>query len=80
MNKEPFDDKKIKKTNERAQNYVRYSAVGFQMMGIILVGVFGGYYLDRYLGWKFPLFTLLLSLLSIAAAMYFLFKETGRKT
>jgi len=76
----PLDKENLGKSKQRAQNYMRYSAVGFQMMGIILVGVYGGYSLDKYLEWKFPLFTLVLSLLSIAAAMYFLFKETGKKT
>ncbi len=80
MADDPLNEENLKKTKQRAQNYMRYSAVGFQMMGIILVGVYGGYSLDKYLEWKFPLFTLVLSLLSIAAAMYFLFKETGKKT
>ena len=76
---DPFDEKEVKKSSQRAQNYMRYSALGFQMMGIILLGVYGGYSLDKYLTWEFPLFTLILSLLSIAVAMYFLFKETGKK-
>ena len=75
-----LDNEKVKKTSKRAANYMRYSALGFQMMGIIMAGVFGGYYLDKYLELGFPIFTLCLSLFGIGAAMYFLFKETGRKS
>jgi F0F1-type ATP synthase assembly protein I len=67
------------KNTKRIKNYLRYSALGFQMVGIILLGFWGGYQLDRILGLGFPILTILLSLLGIGAAMYFLFKETGNK-
>ena len=79
MATDPNDNNQFKKSNERVQAYMRFSALGLQMMGIILAGVFGGYYIDKGLEWEFPFFTLLLSMLGIGAAMYFLFKETGRK-
>lgn len=72
------DDLKRKNRN-RVAAYMRFSAVGIQMMAIILAGVFGGYKLDKALNMGFPVFTLTLSLASIAIAMYFLFKEVGGK-
>lgn len=81
MTDDPLLDKeRLKRVNKRAQSYMRYSAIGFQMMGIILAGVYGGYFLDQGVDWNFPIFTLILSLAGIGAAMYFLFKETGRKS
>ena len=66
----------MKKVRTGYNNYLRYSALGLQMGGIILAGVFGGRWLDKLLHWEFPVFTLALSLLSIAGAMVFLFAET----
>lgn len=65
-----------KKARNAYNNYLRFSGIGLQMGGIILAGVFGGRWIDAQLGWKFPVFTLLLSLGAITGAMVFLFKET----
>ena len=77
MSTKPDDE--LDKARRRYQDYLRFSALGLQMMGIILAGLLGGWWLDRQLGWKFPAATLGLSLLGIVGAMVFLFKETGRK-
>lgn len=63
----PEDWKDIsKKTNRLAQ----YSGLAFQMLGTILVFTYGGYKLDEYLQNKIPVWTLVLSLTSIAASLY----------
>ncbi len=49
------------------------------MIAIVLAGVFGGIKLDEWLGWKFPLFTILLSILGIFAAIYFAIKDFLKK-
>ncbi len=49
------------------------------MGAIIFAGTFGGLKLDEFLGWKFPLFTLLLSLSSVAVAIYLVIKDLLRK-
>jgi len=56
-------------------DYARYSAMGFQIVAIIFMGVFGGYKLDVFLGLKFPIFTIILSLLSVFGAIYFVVKD-----
>lgn len=42
----------------------------------ILAGVYGGKYLDEYWGLETPIFTLILSMLGLALAMYIIIKET----
>jgi F0F1-type ATP synthase assembly protein I len=56
-------------------NYVHYSGIGFQMLIIILIGVFGGIKLDQWLNLNFPVFTVILSLLSVAFAIYYAVKD-----
>lgn len=50
-------------------NYAKYSGVAFEMLGIIFLGVWGGIKLDTILDTK-PLLTLVLSLGSVALAIY----------
>jgi len=49
--------------------------MGFQMVVIIGGGVWGGYLLDHMIGWKFPIFIVLCSILSVAVAIYFAIKD-----
>ena len=56
-------------------NYAKYSSIALQMVVIILVGVFGGVKLDELLNLKFPVFTVILSLLSVALAIYYVIKD-----
>lgn len=60
-------------------SYARYSSVGFQMVFIILGGTFGGFYLDKWLAWKFPVFTVVGSVLSVFLAIYFVIKDLLNK-
>ena len=58
---------------------MRYASMGTQMLIIMVLGVFGGFYLDKWLGLKIPVFTLLLSLLSVFAAIYLSVKDFIKK-
>lgn len=60
-------------------NYARYSGLAFQMIAIILLGVFGGIHLDRYLETSRPWFTALLSVAGVAIAVYYAIKDLVRK-
>lgn len=54
--------------------------MGFQMGAIIFLGMYGGIKLDEYLGLKkFPVFTLVLSLLSVFGAIYMVIKDFLKK-
>lgn len=46
-----------------------------QMMVIIVGGSLGGLQLDKWTGAKFPYFTLSLSVISVALAVYFAIKD-----
>jgi hypothetical protein len=45
------------------------------MLTIILIGVFGGIKLDDWLELKFPVFTILLSIVSVILAIYYSIKD-----
>jgi hypothetical protein len=68
-----------KKQPEDKNAMMRYASMGTQMMAIICIGVFGGVKLDEYLGWKVPVATLVLSLLSVAVAIYLSIKDFLKK-
>jgi hypothetical protein len=55
--------------------YAKYSALAFQMAIIIGLGTFGGYKLDQLLGLKFKIFTVILALISVIAAIYYAVKD-----
>ncbi|MBO7497438.1 MAG: AtpZ/AtpI family protein [Salinivirgaceae bacterium] len=58
-------------------NYAKFSGVAFEMLGIIFLGVWGGIKLDACLNIK-PLFTVVLSLVAVAAAMYLIIVRTRK--
>ena len=60
-------------------NYVKYSGMAVQMAAIIVGGVLGGIYLDKWLGLTFPLFTLVLTLMGVFLAMYYFIKDVIKK-
>lgn len=72
------DPNEVDRTRKGYNTYLRFSALGLEMAGMILAGVLGGRWIDGRIGWEFPVFTLVLALSGIAGAMVFLFKETGR--
>jgi len=45
------------------------------MIAIILVGVFGGIKLDKWLETRFPVFTVVLSFVSVMLALYYSLKD-----
>ena len=66
---------KSPKPKQLLNNYAKYSSIAFQMIFIIVAGTFGGLKLDEYTGFKFPLFTLICSLASVALAIYSSIKD-----
>lgn len=67
------------KKKKSFDNYVKYSGLGFQMLVVIAAGVFGGYKLDKMAGNKFPVFLLLLSLISVGLSIYIAIKDFFKK-
>jgi hypothetical protein len=72
----PIPEKpKKNRTNYNYSEYARYSSLAIEMIVVIILGVFGGKYLDTCLSFHFPIFTLLLSLLSVGLAMYLAIRD-----
>lgn len=61
-------------------DYGKYSAMGFQMLAIMGLGIFAGIKIDAMLGMeKTPVFTILLALVSVVLAIYFVVKDLLKK-
>lgn len=69
----------MKNNNDPLRNYARYSGIAVQMLVIIAGGIIGGFYLDRWLQWNFPVFTVLFSILSVGIAIYISIKDFLKK-
>lgn len=54
-----------------------WTGLAFQMMAVIVLSVYGGIYMDKEIGWKFPLFTVVLSLLGIGLSLFSVIKKVG---
>lgn len=70
MNEEKRSKKNLPNT------LVKYSGMSVKIAIAILAGVYGGQYLDEYWGLATPIFTLILSMLGLALALYIIIKET----
>lgn len=72
--------KENKPKNENGfKNYAKYSSIAVQMLAIILIGVLGGIKLDEWIAWKFPVFTMIFSILSVFFAIYFVIRDFLKK-
>jgi len=68
-----------KQKKKHLNNYARYSGMGFQMLAIILLGVFGGMKLDQWLGLEYPVFVVIFATLSVILAIYTAVKDFLKK-
>lgn len=71
--------KNLQQKKKSLDNYAKYSSLGLQMLVIILAGTWGGTRLDRLTQWKFPIFTLVLSLAAVVLAIYTAVKDFIKK-
>jgi len=58
--------------------YAKYSSLALQMGVIIVAGAFGGRELDKLVEWRFPVFTLVLTILSVIIAIIYGMREIFR--
>ena len=71
----------LKKKNQKSpenkgiNDFARYSGIAFQMVAIILLTTWGGIELDKILTFKTPVFTIILSLFGVFAAIYTAVKD-----
>jgi len=62
-------------SNKGIRDFAKYSGMAFQMVGIILLTTWGGVKLDELLKLETPVFTIILSLLGVFAALYTVLRD-----
>lgn len=76
---EPKKKKSPKKLSDNLSVFAKYSGMAFQMFAIIFITAWGGSKLDKLADNKTPVFTIILSLLGVFAAIYTVLKDFIRK-
>ena len=66
--------------NDRLNTYARFSGIGFQMIAIIGIGVYGGMKLDERFPNDHQIFTIICSLLAIGIGLYHVIAQVNRWT
>ncbi|MFZ4399726.1 MAG: AtpZ/AtpI family protein [Bacteroidales bacterium] len=66
---------KLKNPKKSLNDYAKYSSISFQMVAIILLGVFAGRKLDEWMTNATPVFTLIFTVLSVVIAIYYVIKD-----
>jgi len=61
------------------KEYAKYSSLIFQMIAMVAAGVLGGIQLDRYFSGKGHIITILLTICTTFAAIYYLFRTLLKK-
>ncbi|GIK69893.1 MAG: hypothetical protein BroJett020_11880 [Bacteroidota bacterium] len=59
-------------------DFYKYTSMASKMALVILAGVYGGKKIDEKLNLSFPVFTLILSIISVSLAIYIVIKDTSR--
>ena len=77
MKEQQSQEKKNRRSlsSKGIKDFTRYTGTAFQMVGIILVTTWGGIKLDKLTGWETPVFTIVLSLFGVFAAIYVVVKD-----
>lgn len=76
---EPQKKKDRKRLSDNLTNWAKYSGMAFQMFAVIFIAVWGGNKLDKLAENETPVFTIILSLLGVFAAIYTVLKDFIRK-
>jgi F0F1-type ATP synthase assembly protein I len=66
---------KLKNPKKSLNDYAKYSSISFQMVAIILIGVFAGVNLDKWMTNETPVFTLIFTVLAVVLAIYYVIKD-----
>jgi len=79
QNNQSQKKKSQKKQNDDLKTYAQYTGMAFQMIIIIGIMAFVGVKLDERRGGERPIFTAILSLLGVLAALYIVLRDFIRK-
>lgn len=75
------ESQQTQKKNQKKQeskglnDFAKYSGIAFQMVAIIGITTWGGIKLDKLAGFETPVFTIILSLFGVGAAIYAAVKD-----
>lgn len=58
---------------------LKYAGMATQFLATLGVAFFIGFKIDKYLGWKFPFFALVLSLAMLTVSFWKIYKDTTKK-
>jgi Sec-independent protein secretion pathway component TatC len=61
---------KYQKPKKKFDDFIRYSSLAFEMIVIMGIGTWSGILIDDWLELGFPIFTLVLMILSVIGAIY----------
>jgi len=70
MNWREMNQDKNQKNKRKFDDFIRYSGLAFEMAAIMGIGVFMGIKIDKWLDLSFPVFTFVLMIFSVIAAIY----------
>lgn len=65
-----MNQNKRQKPKKLFDDFIRYSSLAFEMAVIMGIGVWLGIKIDQWLNLSFPVFTLILMILSVIGAIY----------
>ena len=70
-------DKK-RSDKDRLRIVAKYTSAAFQMAAIIVLGALGGKWLDSYFETGFKWWTLVLTIVAVALALYYFIKDISK--
>lgn len=70
-----MNPKKYQKPKKKFDDFIRYSSLAFEMIVIMGVGTWSGILIDDWLELGFPVFTLVLMILSVVGAIYYAIRK-----
>jgi hypothetical protein len=68
----------VKTPPEKTQSVLRYASLATQWMVMMLVAVWLGYKVDKWLEWKVPVCIVLFPLTALIVSLWKLVKELGK--
>ncbi len=63
------------KVTQHANQYLKFANLGLQLVVTLAIAGAGGYYMDKRIGWQFPVFLLLFLMIALAGSIYLLIKR-----
>jgi hypothetical protein len=64
-----------RKNKNRFDSFIRYSSLGFEMMGMIALGTFLGYKIDQAMDNNFKWFTFFLMIVSVIGTIIYTIRK-----